>query len=68
MKITLAKYDPAPNTKMVSVETPSLPRVGDHVSHEPSGMSGYVKRVSFWWDEKAKKPDALPTDIEVFLE
>jgi hypothetical protein len=31
--------------------TSALPREGDLIEHEPSGISGYVRRASFWWNE-----------------
>ncbi|MCV0395459.1 MAG: hypothetical protein K5872_22185 [Rhizobiaceae bacterium] len=39
----------------VDVDVPALPQIGGHVSHDAhDGISGYVKDVAFWWDEKGK--------------
>lgn len=40
-----------PETKSVTVEIPALPPVGAHISHEPSGVNGYVEAVTFYWPE-----------------
>jgi hypothetical protein len=34
---------------MTEVEAPVLPRTGDFLDHEPSGLSGYVVKVMFHW-------------------
>jgi hypothetical protein len=47
------RSDPA-TWRSVDVKVPALPRVGDFVNHEPSGVSGYVHRVLFSWDEEGK--------------
>jgi hypothetical protein len=63
MKIRLVKENGTPTLKDAGLlEVPALPRVGDHVSHDPSGTSGYVKSVSFWWPEEGG-----PLTIEVRL-
>lgn len=37
----------------IHVEVPAVPACGDHVSYDPiDGLSGYVRSVSYWWDEK----------------
>ena len=43
--------DDSGNEPSIEAEVPALPRVGDHISHDASGVSGYVRSVSFWWDE-----------------
>jgi len=58
----VVRRPPSEGDKSVRVEVPALPRVGDHVSHDKAGISGYVKDVMFWWDEKGKL-----RDIEVSL-
>lgn len=44
------------------VLVPALPRIGDWIEHEPSGVKGDVKSVSFWWDEHGK----LTVTVEAF--
>lgn len=52
MKVTLKKRTPPDEpTKSIEVEMPCVPRVGDHVGHEPSAIDGYVHDVAFWWDD-----------------
>lgn len=34
--------------------TPFLPRVGDYLDHDQSKITGYVREISFWWDENGK--------------
>lgn len=39
----------------IEVEVPSVPREGEHVSHDQhEGISGYVRNVDYWWDESGK--------------
>lgn len=39
----------------VDVNVPALPQIGGYVSHDAHpGISGYVRNVDFWWDEKGK--------------
>lgn len=63
-KITLGrpKEDRPYELDTVEVEVPALPRVGDYVGHEPSGIVGYVQNVTFYWNE-----DNEPLHIEVRL-
>ena len=63
MKVTI--YQPwrgTPNGQSVEVEIPALPRQGDHLGHDQSGVIGYVDNVMFWWPE-----DGGPCQVEVRL-
>lgn len=59
-KITITGERTMDGEPSVEVEVPFLPRVGDHISHDPSGISGSVKSAGFWWPE-----DGGPLQIEV---
>lgn len=59
-KITITGPRDIEGEPSAEVLVPELPRVGDHVDHEPSGISGYVKFVGFWWPE-----DGGDVNIEV---
>jgi hypothetical protein len=50
----LLRRNPRDGDLSVELEAPALPRVGDHISHDKSGIGGYVNDVTFWWDEKGK--------------
>ena len=61
-RIELVKETGTPDVRNAGkIDVPFLPRVGEYVSHEPSGLSGTVKAVTFWWPEKG------PLHIEVRL-
>lgn len=48
----LRKENGTPNPVSAGlVEAPALPRVGDTLEHQRTGISGRVKRVDFWWPE-----------------
>lgn len=50
-KITLKQYvTNEPKPKLVEVLVPALPREGDFIDHEPSRISGYVRKSAiFYW-------------------
>lgn len=35
----------------VEVEVPTTPRIGERLAHEPSGIEGDVRDVTYWWSE-----------------
>lgn len=43
------------------VEIPAVPRIGEHLSSDRDGYSGYVTSVSYWQDETGE------WTIEVFI-
>lgn len=49
--------------KSVVVEMPCVPRVGEHFSHEASGVSGYVAEVDYWFPEG--QADSLSVSIRL---
>lgn len=55
------RVDNGPNCKMYNLTVPALPRVGDHMSSDKDGFSGYVKGVMFWWDEAGE----LTIEVEI---
>lgn len=58
LKFSIVKRGlPGKEKSVRNVSAPALPRVGDHVSHDKSGVSGYVSDVMFWWDEDGKLRD-----------
>lgn len=56
IKITLeAPRNESGNVPTVEVELPVVPQKGDYIDHEPSGITGYVIGVDYWWEESTDK-------------
>ena len=52
MKIHIWNYvDKGPDRQSVDVEMPAVPALGSYVSHEPSGIYGYVDAINWYWPE-----------------
>ncbi len=52
VKVTLAGPREADGSeKTIDVEVPIVPRVDEYISHDPSGLSGTVRNVMYWWPE-----------------
>ena len=58
MRITINQpWRGSPDNKYVEgIEVPLVPRKGDYLSHDPSGLSGFVDLVMFWWPEDKPGP------------
>ncbi|UXN73355.1 hypothetical protein N8D56_21145 [Devosia sp. A8/3-2] len=57
IKFTLHLQTVPADQKSVEVEAPVLPRIGEYISHDKSGISGPVHSVQYWWDEVGKFHD-----------
>lgn len=57
IKFTLHLQAAPAEQKSVEVEAPVLPRIGEYVSHDKSGIIGPVHSIQYWWDEKGKFRD-----------
>lgn len=51
-KFTVVQYLPNNEYKHLELESFELPRIGDVIDHDPSGIYGTVFRVLFHWDEE----------------
>lgn len=49
------KLENASDKKKLLVSGEALPRRGDYVSHDPSGLYGQVNETLFLWDEKGHR-------------